>query len=183
MLKTKKRNVFSVIIIIFIVLSCSGVEKQQDKPLNKVSINMVTHGQSTDPFWSVVSNGAKDAAKELGIDFYYQSPQNFDMITMSQIIDAVVSTNPDGIIVSVPDVAALKNSILAASKKDIPIIVINAGSEIMEEVDILTYVGQSEYEAGMKAAKELIKYNVTNALCVNHEIGNISLDKREQGFR
>ena len=128
---------------------------------------MVTHGQATDPFWSVVSNGAKDAAKGLGIDFYYQSPQNFDMITMSQIIDAVVSTNPDGIIVSVPDVAALKNSILAASKKDIPIIVINAGSEIMEEVDILTYVGQSEYEAGMKAAKELIKYNITTALCLS----------------
>ena len=105
------------------------------------------------------------------------------MVTMSQIIDAVVSTDPDGIIVSVPDVAALKRSILAASKKDIPIIVINAGSEIMEEVDILTYVGQSEYEAGMKAAKELIKYNITTALCVNHEIGNISLDKREQGFR
>lgn len=181
MLNTK-RGVFSVVII-FIVLSCSGVEKRQDKPLKKVSINMVTHGQSTDPFWSVVSNGAKDAAKELGIDFYYQSPQNFDMVTMSQIIDAVVSTDPDGIIVSVPDVAALKNSILAASKKDIPIIVINAGSEIMEEVDILTYVGQSEYEAGMKAAKELIKYNITTALCVNHEIGNISLDKREQGFR
>ena len=181
MLNTK-RGVFSVVII-FIVLSCSGVEKQQDKPLKKVSINMVTHGQSTDPFWSVVSNGAKDAAKELGIDFYYQSPQNFNMVTMSQIIDAVVSTDPDGIIGSVPDVAALKRSILAASKKDIPIIVINAGSEIMEEVDILTYVGQSEYEAGMKAAKELIKYNITTALCVNHEIGNISLDKREQGFR
>ena len=182
MLKTKKEIVFSFVII-FIVLSCSDIEKQQDKPLKKVSINMVTHGQATDPFWSVVSNGAKNAAKELGIDFYYQSPQNFDMITMSQIIDAVVSTDPDGIIVSVPDVSALKKSILAASKKDIPIIVINAGSEIMEEVDILTYVGQSEYEAGMKAAKELIKYNITTALCVNHEIGNISLDKREQGFR
>ena len=182
MLRTKKENVFSLVII-FIFLSCSGIEKQKDKPLKKVSINMVTHGQATEPFWSVVSNGAKDAAKELGIDFYYQSPQNFDMITMSQIIDAVVSTNPDGIIVSVPDVAALKKSILAASKKNIPIIVINAGSEIMEEVDILTYVGQSEYEAGMKAAKELIKYNITTALCVNHEIGNISLDKREQGFR
>ncbi|MDA9935544.1 substrate-binding domain-containing protein, partial [Candidatus Marinimicrobia bacterium] len=127
MLRTKKENVFSLVII-FIFLSCSGIEKQKDKPLKKVSINMVTHGQATDPFWSVVSNGAKDAAKELGIDFYYQSPQNFDMITMSQIIDAVVSTNPDGIIVSVPDVAALKKSILAASKKNIPIIVINAGS-------------------------------------------------------
>ena len=35
----------------------------------------------------------------------------------------------------------------------------------------------------MKAAEELIKYNITTALCVNHEIGNISLDQREKGFR
>ena len=182
MIKTKKINFLSIIVI-FIFISCSKIEKQQEKPLKKVSINMVTHGQATDPFWSVVSNGAKDAAKELGIDFFYQSPQSFDMITMSQIIDAVVSTNPDGIIVSVPDIAALKKSILSASKKGIPIIVINAGSEIAEKVDILTYVGQSEYEAGVKAAEELIKYKITTVLCVNHEIGNISLDKREQGFR
>ena len=98
---------------------------------------MVTHGQATDPFWSVVSNGAKDAAKDLGISFHYQSPQSFDMVTMSQMIDAVVATEPDGLILSVPDIPALRKSIISASKKNIPIIVINSGSEIMKEVDIL----------------------------------------------
>ena len=53
----------------------------------------------------------------------------------------------------------------------------------MEEVDILTYIGQSEYEAGMKAGQEMVKHNVKSVLCMNHEIGNISLDQREQGFR
>ena len=144
---------------------------------------MITHGQATDPFWNVVRNGAKDAAQDLGISVQYQSPQNFDMVTMSRMIDAVIATNPDGLILSVPDIPALKKSIISASKNNIPIIVINAGSKIIEEVDILTYIGQSEYEAGMKAGQEMVKHNVKSVLCINHEIGNISLDQREQGFR
>ena len=105
------------------------------------------------------------------------------MVTMSRMIDAVIATNPDGLILSVPDIPALKKSIISASKNNIPIIVINAGSKIIEEVDILTYIGQSEYEAGMKAGQEMVKHNVKSVLCINHEIGNISLDQREQGFR
>ena len=179
----KKYIILYPIFTLFVLISCSDNNDHNKEPIKEVTINMVTHGQATDPFWSVVSNGAKDAAESLGVNFYYQSPQSFDMITMSQIIDAVISTNPDGLIVSVPDLPALKKSITSASEKGIPIIVINSGSEIMEEVEILTYVGQSEYEAGMRAAEEFIKYNITTALCVNHEIGNISLDQREKGFR
>ena len=174
---------FYLLLLGCIVVSCSNNEKSINKSEKKITIKMVTHGQATDPFWSVVSNGAKDAAKDLGISFHYQSPQSFDMVTMSQMIDAVVATEPDGLILSVPDIPALRKSIVSASKKNIPIIVINSGSEIMEEVDILTYVGQSEYEAGMKAGEEMLKTGVNNVLCINHEIGNISLDQREQGFR
>ena len=174
---------FYLLLLGCIMVSCSNNEKSINKSEKKITIKMVTHGQATDPFWSVVSNGAKDAAKDLGISFHYQSPQSFDMVTMSQMIDAVVATEPDGLILSVPDIPALRKSIVSASKKNIPIIVINSGSEIMEEVDILTYVGQSEYEAGMKAGEEMLKTGVNNVLCINHEIGNISLDQREQGFR
>ena len=166
-----------------IMVSCSNNEKPTNSPEEKITIKMVTHGWATDPFWNVVRNGAKDAAQDLGISFQYQSPQNFDMITMSRMIDAVIATNPDGLILSVPDIPALKKSIISASKNNIPIIVINAGSKIIEEVDILTYIGQSEYEAGMKAGQEMVKHNVKSVLCINHEIGNISLDQREQGFR
>ena len=174
---------FYLLLLGCIMVSCSNNEKSINKSEKKITIKMVTHGQATDPFWSVVSNGAKDAAKDLGISFHYQSPQSFDMVTMSQMIDAVVATEPDGLILSVPDIPALRKSIVSASKKNIPIIVINSGSEIMAEVDILTYVGQSEYEAGMKAGEEMLKTGVNNVLCINHEIGNISLDQREQGFR
>ena len=174
---------FYLMILGCIMVSCSNDKKPTNNPEKKITIKMVTHGQATDPFWSVVSNGAKDAAEDLGIAFHYQSPQSFDMVTMSQMIDAVVATEPDGLILSVPDIPALRKSIASASKKNIPIIVINSGSHIMEEIDILTYVGQSEYEAGIKAGKEMLKTGVNDVLCINHEIGNISLDQREQGFR
>ena len=171
---------FTFLICIFFTCSENSNQNISDK---KITIKMITHGQATDPFWNVVRNGAKDAAQDLGISLQYQSPQNFDMITMSRMIDAVIATNPDGLILSVPDIPALKKSIISASKNNIPIIVINAGSKIIEEVDILTYIGQSEYEAGMKAGQEMVKHNVKSVLCINHEIGNISLDQREQGFR
>jgi len=171
---------FTFLICIFFTCSENSNQNTSDK---KITIKMVTHGQATDPFWNVVRNGAKDAAQDLGISVQYQSPQNFDMVTMSRMIDAVIATNPDGLILSVPDIPALKKSIISASKNNIPIIVINAGSKIIEEVDILTYIGQSEYKAGMKAGQEMVKHNVKSVLCINHEIGNISLDQREQGFR
>ena len=171
---------FTFLICIFFTCSENSNQNTSDK---KITIKMITHGQATDPFWNVVRNGAKDAAQDLGISVQYQSPQNFDMVTMSRMIDAVIATNPDGLILSVPDIPALKKSIISASKNNIPIIVINAGSKIIEEVDILTYIGQSEYKAGMKAGQEMVKHNVKSVLCINHEIGNISLDQREQGFR
>ena len=171
---------FTFLICIFFTCSENSNQNTSDK---KITIKMITHGQATDPFWNVVRNGAKDAAQDLGISVQYQSPQNFDMVTMSRMIDAVIATNPDGLILSVPDIPALKKSIISASKNNIPIIVINAGSKIIEEVDILTYIGQSEYKAGMKAGQEMVKHNVKSVLCINHEVGNISLDQREQGFR
>ena len=170
-------------LVFSIDLSCTGSDPQGKDRAKNITINMVTHGQASDPFWSVVSNGAKAAAEDLGIRLVYQSPQNFDMVAMSQIIDAVIATDPDGLVLSVPDIPALKRSISSAVKKNIPIIVINSGSKIMEEMDILTYVGQSEYEAGESAAQEILKQDIRSALCINHEVGNISLDQRERGFR
>ena len=107
MIKKYTAKCFYLVIFVCIVVSCSKNNNLKNNPDKEITIKMVTHGQATDPFWSVVSNGAKDAARELGITLHYQSPQNFDMITMSQMIDAVIATKPDGLILSVPDIPAL----------------------------------------------------------------------------
>ncbi|MEE8594750.1 MAG: LacI family transcriptional regulator, partial [Gemmatimonadota bacterium] len=50
-------------------------------------IVLVTHGQSADPFWSVVATGARDAGAELGLRVEYQAPGTFNMVEMSQLIE------------------------------------------------------------------------------------------------
>ncbi|HEX9924941.1 MAG TPA: hypothetical protein VGD99_19960, partial [Anaerolineae bacterium] len=55
-----------------------------------IRIVVVSHGQASDPFWSVVKNGVDQAAVDMGVVVEYQAPQTFDMVAMSQLIDAAV---------------------------------------------------------------------------------------------
>jgi simple sugar transport system substrate-binding protein len=46
------------------------------------------------------------------------------------------------------------------------------------------YVGTtSEYEAGLRAGERLAKEGVLKVACINHEVGNVSLDQRCQGIK
>ena len=142
---------------------------------------VVTHGQAADPFWSVVKNGVDQAAKDMGVKVEYQAPSTYDMVAMSQLIDAAVASKPDGLVVSIPDATALKPAIKRAIDAGIPVISINSGSDVAAELGVLVHVGQTEYEAGLGGGQRLADAGVKNALCVNQEVGNAGLDARCQG--
>jgi simple sugar transport system substrate-binding protein len=149
---------------------------------DEVRIVVVSHGQASDPFWSVVQNGVQAAGEDLGVTVEYQAPDTFDMVEMSQLIDAAVASNPDGLVVSIPDASALEASITAAIEAGIPVISMNSGSDVAEELGVLTHVGQTEYEAGVGGGQRMAEAGVTKALCVNQEVGNVALDERCRGF-
>src|SRR5918998_3647063 len=143
---------------------------------------VVTHGQASDPYWSVVQNGVNQAAEDMGVQVEYNAPDTFDMVEMSQLIDAAVASQPDGLVVSIPDADALGESIQAAVAAGIPVISMNSGSDVAAEFGLLTHVGQTEYEAGLGAGQRMGEAGVTNAICVNQEVGNAALDERCRGF-
>ena len=64
---------------------------------------MVTHGEGKDPFWPVVQKGGEDAARHVGADFEYIFNPSGDMGDMAKSITAAAATQPDGIVVSLPD--------------------------------------------------------------------------------
>ena len=150
--------------------------------MRDIRIVVVSHGQASDPFWSVVKNGVDQAAKDMRVTVEYQAPQTFDMVAMSQLIDAAVASNPDGLVVSIPDADALGDSIRAAVDAGIPVISMNSGSDVAKELGILNHVGQTEYEAGFGGGERMAAAGATKALCVNQEVGNVALDLRCQGF-
>lgn len=150
--------------------------------MRDIRIVVVSHGQASDPFWSVVKNGVDQASEDMRVTVEYQAPQTFDMVAMSQLIDAAVASNPDGLVVSIPDPDALGDSIRAAVAAGIPVISMNSGSDVAAELGILNHVGQTEYEAGYGGGQRMAAAGATKALCVNQEVGNVALDLRCQGF-
>lgn len=145
-------------------------------------IVVVSHGQANDAFWNVVKNGVEQAGKDVGVNVEYRAPETFDMVAMSQLIDAAVNQEPDGLIVSIPDADALGPSIERAVAAGIPVISINSGSDVSKELGALLHVGQDEFDAGKAAGEALASMGGTTAVCVNHEVGNVALDLRCAGF-
>ena len=119
------------------------------------SIIVVSHGQASDPFWSVVKNGVAQAATDMGVNVDYRAPETFDMVAMAQLIDAAVNQNPAGLIVSIPDADALGPSIKKAVAAGIPVISMNSGSDVSKELGALLHVGQDEFDAGKAAGAKL----------------------------
>ena len=99
-------------------------------------------------FWSVAANGVDAAAEDMGVEVEYQAPATFDMVAMSELIDAAVASQPDGLVVSIPDADALGPSIQAAVDAGIPVISMNSGSDVFRDLGVLVHVGQTEFEAG-----------------------------------
>lgn len=147
-----------------------------------IKIIVVSHGQASDPFWSVVKNGVDAAAKDMGVQVDYRAPGTFDMVAMSQLIDQAVTAKPDGLVVSIPDAEALGDSIRKAVAAGIPVVSMNSGSDVYKDLGVRAHVGQTEYEAGLGAGERFAAAGVKNALCVNQEVGNVALDLRCKGF-
>lgn len=145
-------------------------------------IIVVSHGQANDPFWSVVKNGVTKAAEDMKVQVDYRAPETFDMVKMGQLIDAAVNQNPAGLIVSIPDASALSAAIKKAVAAGIPVISMNSGSDVSKGLGALLHVGQDEYDAGKAAGAKLKEMGGKVGICVNHEVGNVSLDLRCKGF-
>jgi simple sugar transport system substrate-binding protein len=149
----------------------------------KPKIIVVTHGQALDPFWLMVRNGVETAARETNSEVEYHAPEKFDLRAMSKLIDVAVSSKPDGLIVSIPDAAAVGRSIQAAVAAKIPVISINSGLDVSKKLGCLIHIGQEEENAGKAAGERMKQMGVKNAVILNQEIGNVALDQRTKGFR
>jgi simple sugar transport system substrate-binding protein len=144
-----------------------------------LSFAVVTHGSAGDAFWDVVQNGAEQAGEDLGVSVDYQS--DGDPQRQSQLIDAAVNQDVDGIVVSMANPDALQDSIEAAVDAGIPVVTINSGGDRSAEFGAIGHVGQDEAIAGQGAGQRLAADGATRVLCVLHEAGNIGLEQRCDG--
>jgi simple sugar transport system substrate-binding protein len=143
---------------------------------------MITHGEGKDPFWPVVQKGGEDAARAIGADFEYIYNPSADMADMASSIQAAAATQPDGMVISLPDPDALGPAIKAAVAAGVPVITMNSGLESSASLGALMHVGQPELLAGQKAGERAKAEGASKALCMIQEAYNTALVDRCEGY-
>ena len=143
---------------------------------------MVTHGEGKDPFWPVVQKGGEDAARAIGADFEYIYNPSADMADMASSIQAAAATQPDGMVISLPDPDALGPAIKAAVAAGVPVVTMNSGLESSASLGALMHVGQPEYLAGQSAGARAKAEGATKGLCMIQEAYNTALVDRCEGY-
>src|SRR6266480_4290441 len=187
-----KKLFILVVMLPFVLAACGGTTSTTQSTSTSTSnparsnlkFYVITHGQASDPFWSVVKKGVDQAAKDMGVTAIYESPASttFDVVAMSHLIDTAVATHPAGLVVSIPDPTGLGNSIKGAVAAGIPVISINSGADAAKSLGVLVHVGQTEYQAGLAGGQKMAAASVKHALCINQEVGNAALEQRCAGF-
>ena len=144
-----------------------------------MKICMYTHGDGGG-FWSVAKKGAEKAADDLGIDLDYQESNN-DAEAQAQLIEAGVSAGCEGIAVSAPNPDAIQGAMDQADEAGIPLVTMNSGAAVFQELHAFTHVGQDEFIAGQEAGKKFKELGATKVLCPIQEANNIGLQERCDG--
>jgi simple sugar transport system substrate-binding protein len=188
------KKLFILVVMLPLILAACGGANSTSQSTSSSSSNparanlkfyVITHGQASDPFWSVVKKGVDQAAKDMGVTAIYEAPSSttFDVVAMSHLIDTAVAAHPAGLVVSIPDPTGLGPSIKAAVAAGIPVISINSGSDVAKSLGVLVHVGQTEEQAGIGGGQKMGAAGVKHALCVNQEVGNAALALRCKGFK
>lgn len=123
--------------------------------------------------------GFKWAAQQFGCEIIAMGADDWNSETTCQMLETVVSQNPDGIITAAWD-AAMNPGILKAQEAGIPIILVEAESGEMGDL----YIGLDNVDAGRETADELIKYaGEEGKLLVIGNWGSTNIDQKYEGLK
>ena len=116
-----------LVILLLVLSACGGGSSNTTNSPSgsttsrNLKFYVITHGQASDPFWSVIKRGVDQGAKDMGVQAIYEAPPTFDVVAQSHLIDSAVAAHPAGLVVSIPDPNALGPSIKAAVAAGIPV--------------------------------------------------------------
>jgi simple sugar transport system substrate-binding protein len=185
-MKAPKLGLAVAVVAALVMSGCaSGTDDDNDDGDSNsnadIKICMYTHGDGGG-FWSVAKKGAEKAADDLGVDLDYQESNN-DPEAQAQFIEAGIDAGCDGIAVSAPNPDAIQGAMDKADEAGIPLVTMNSGSDVFQDLHAFTHVGQDEFIAGQAAGEKFKELGATKVLCPIQEANNIGLQQRCDGAK
>ncbi|GAB3618578.1 ABC transporter substrate-binding protein [Okibacterium endophyticum] len=139
-------------------------------------------GVSGDEFYISMQCGIEAAAEEAGAAVETQGPEKFNPTLQKPIVDSVVSSNPDVLLVAPTDVTAMEAPIQAAADAGITVVLVDT---TLDNPSMAVSRIASDNVGGGAAAFEAIKEQNPDGgkvLVISTDPGVSTLDMRVQGF-
>jgi ribose transport system substrate-binding protein len=138
-------------------------------------------GVAGDEFYVSMACGAQAAANETGADLTVQGTEKWDATLQTPLLNSVVQSKPDAILIAPNDRTALIQPIQAAIDAGIAVFTVDT----LIEADIaIANIASDNVEGGRMAARELAKLiNETGSVYLQNTVpGASTTDQRQEGF-
>lgn len=139
-------------------------------------------GVSGDEFYISMQCGIEAAAEEAGATVTTQGPEKFDPTLQKPVVDSVVASKPDALLVAATDVTAMRTPIKAAADAGIKVVLVDT---TVENPDFAVSQIASDNIGGGAAAFDAIKAanpDGGKVLVVSVDPGISTTDARIKGF-
>jgi ribose transport system substrate-binding protein len=139
-------------------------------------------GVAGDEFYISMQCGVQAEASKLGVKVNTQGPQKFDPTLQKPIVDSVVASKPDAILIAPTDVTAMQTPLAAAAAQGIKIVLVDT---TLKDPSIAASAIASDNLGGGKAAFDAIKQlnpDGGKVLVMSTDPGISTVDARVKGF-
>jgi ribose transport system substrate-binding protein len=139
-------------------------------------------GVAGDEFYISMQCGIEAEAAKLGVKVNTQGPQKFDPTLQRPIVDSVVSSQPDAILIAPTDVTAMQTPLAAAASGGTKIVLVDT---TIKDPSIAVTGIASDNEGGGKAAFDAIKKlnpDGGKVMVMSVDPGISTTDARAKGF-
>lgn len=139
-------------------------------------------GVAGDEFYITMECGIQEAAEDLGVEVTTQGPQEFDPALQTPIVDSIVASAPDGLLIAPTDVTAMERPIQAAADAGITVGLVD--TTLDNPSMAVTEVASDNLGGGAAAFQAIQEANPEGGtvLIVGHEPGISTNELRIQGF-
>ena len=171
---------------------CLANKNRQSRSSAPSSINLhimksiaVIPKSTTQVFWKTVEAGAREGAKEAGVEMVWKGSLNEDDPAQQiQILEQFVSEGVGGIVLAPIDDTALKRPVAVAMQKGIPVVIMDSALKGEPVKDFVSTVSTNNYRGGEMAGEQLGKLldGKGKVVLFRFKEGSASTGQREAGF-
>jgi ribose transport system substrate-binding protein len=139
-------------------------------------------GVKGDEFYITMNCGAQAEAKKLGVDLDFQGPDQFDATLQTPVLNGVIASKPDAILIAPTDTKAMYAPIKQAADAGIKIVLVDT---TLEQADMAVSQIASDNEGGGRDAAKALAEQIggSGKVFVNNVKPGISTtDARAKGF-